>query len=108
MSRIQKLEAEIIKHKALYYQGRPEITDSAYDKIEEELRKLDPKNPTLQIVGSTTSASDKIKHDKKMLSLEKTYVLDGFVDGKRRNSFYNEARRNQLFTDLSGRRTFVC
>jgi DNA ligase (NAD+) len=79
MSRIQKLEAEIIKHKALYYQGRPEITDSAYDKIEEELRKLDPKNPTLQIVGSTTSASDKIKHDKKMLSLEKTYVLDDLV-----------------------------
>lgn len=79
MSRIQKLETEIIKHKALYYQGRPEISDSEYDKIEDELRKLDPNNPTLQIVGSTTSASDKIKHDKKMLSLEKTYVLDDLV-----------------------------
>lgn len=79
MSRIQKLEAEIIKHKALYYQGRPEITDAEYDKLEDELRKLDPNNPTLQIVGSTTSASDKIKHDKKMLSLEKTYVLDDLV-----------------------------
>jgi len=79
MSRIQKLEAEIIKHKALYYQGRPEISDSDYDSLEEELRKLDPNNPTLQIVGSTTSASDKIKHDKKMLSLEKTYVLDDLV-----------------------------
>lgn len=79
MSRIKKLEAEIIKHKALYYQGRPEISDSDYDKLEDELRKLDPHNPTLQIVGSTTSASDKIKHDKKMLSLEKTYVLDDLV-----------------------------
>ena len=79
MSRIQKLEAEIIKHKALYYQGRPEISDSDYDKLEDELRKLDPHNPTLQIVGSTTSTSDKIKHDKKMLSLEKTYVLDDLV-----------------------------
>ena len=82
MSRIQKLEAEIIKHKALYYQGRPEISDSAYDKLEEELKRLDPKNPTLQIVGSTTSASDKIKHDKKMLSLEKTYVLDDLISWK--------------------------
>lgn len=79
MSRIQKLEAEIIKHKALYYQGRPEISDHEYDKLEEELKKLDPKNPTLQIVGTTTSASDKIKHDKKMLSLEKTYVIDDLV-----------------------------
>lgn len=79
MSRIQKLESEIIKHKALYYQGRPEISDSEYDKLEDELKKLDPKNPTLNIVGTTTSASDKIKHDKKMLSLEKTYVLEDLV-----------------------------
>ncbi len=79
MNRIQKLEAELIKHKALYYQGRPEISDFEYDKLEDELRALDPKNPTLQIVGTTTSASDKIKHDKKMLSLEKTYVVDDLV-----------------------------
>lgn len=79
MSRIQKLEAELIKHKALYYQGRPEIPDSEYDRLEDELRALDPKNPTLQIVGTTTSASDKIKHDKKMLSLEKTYDLQDLV-----------------------------
>lgn len=82
MSRIQKLESEIIKHKALYYQGRPEISDSEYDKLESELKKLDPKNPTLLIVGSTTSTSDKIKHDKKMLSLEKTYILDDLISWK--------------------------
>ena len=82
MSRIQNLENQIIKHKALYYQGRPEITDAEYDKLEAELKKLDPKNPTLLIVGTTTSASDKIKHDKKMLSLEKTYVLDDLLSWK--------------------------
>lgn len=80
MSRVQELEKKIIKHKALYYQGRPEISDSEFDKIEEELKKLDPKNPTLNIVGTTSSASDKIKHDKKMLSLEKTYILEDLVD----------------------------
>lgn len=82
MSRIQNLEKEIIKHKALYYQGRPDISDSEYDKLEEELRKLDPKNATLLIVGTTTSASDKIKHDKKMLSLEKTYIVEDLVSWK--------------------------
>lgn len=82
MNRIQNLEKEIIKHKALYYQGRPEISDAEYDKLESELKALDPKNPTLQIVGTTTSASDKIKHDKKMLSLEKTYVVDDLLSWK--------------------------
>lgn len=82
MSRIQTLEKEIIKHKALYYQGRPDISDGEYDKLEEELKKLDPKNPTLLIVGTTTSASDKIKHDKKMLSLEKTYVVEDLISWK--------------------------
>lgn len=79
MSRIQKLESEIVKHKALYYQGRPELTDSAYDKLEEELRKMDPKNPVLNLVGTTSSSSNKVKHDKKMLSLEKTYILEDLV-----------------------------
>ena len=79
MKRIKKLEEQILKHKALYYQGRPEISDHEYDQLEEELKSIDPQNPVLSVVGSTTSASDKIKHDKKMLSLEKTYVLDDLV-----------------------------
>jgi len=79
VSRILELEALIKKHNALYYQGRPEITDFEFDKIEDELKKIDPENEALKIVGTTSSASDKIKHDKKMLSLEKTYVLDDLV-----------------------------
>ena len=79
MSRIKALEGLILKHKALYYQGRPEISDNEFDKLEDELKKLDPENVALSVVGSTTSASDKIKHDKKMLSLEKTYVLDDLL-----------------------------
>ena len=82
MSRIHTLEQEIIKNKALYYQGRPIISDAAYDKLEEELRALDSKNPTLLVVGSTTSASDKVKHDKKMLSLEKTYIIEDLITWK--------------------------
>lgn len=73
---IKELEHKIIHHKALYYQGRPEISDAEFDQLELELKKLAPESSVLSIVGVTTSGSDKIKHDKKMLSLEKTYDID--------------------------------
>jgi DNA ligase (NAD+) len=73
MDRIKELELEIIKHKNLYYQGKAQISDEHYDKLEEELKILDPANEVLSIVGATVFSSDKIEHDKKMLSLNKTY-----------------------------------
>lgn len=73
-NRIRELEAEITKHKALYYQGQAIISDEAYDRLEDELRALDPENPVLALVGSPVdSTSLKVTHQKKMLSLEKTY-----------------------------------
>lgn len=75
--KIRRLEAEITKHKALYYQGFPEISDEAYDKLEAELKKLDPGNPVLEMVGSPTDEQvGKVAHQKKMLSLEKTYSIE--------------------------------
>jgi len=75
MNQISKLEELIKYHKALYYQGRPEIDDLEYDKLEEELRKLDPENKALRIVGTTTTGT-KVKHNTKMLSLNKTYKIE--------------------------------
>ncbi|MBT5093996.1 MAG: NAD-dependent DNA ligase LigA, partial [Halobacteriovoraceae bacterium] len=80
MKRIEELEELIRHHKALYYQGRPEIPDHQYDQLEEELKKLSPKHPVLEIVGTTTSNSQKIKHDSKMLSLNKTYKVKELLD----------------------------
>lgn len=84
MNRIQELESLIKHHKALYYQGRPEINDVDYDKMEEELKSLDPSSSALEVVGSTLIGR-KVKHDKKMLSLNKTYKieeLEKWIDGK--------------------------
>ncbi|MBY0516087.1 MAG: NAD-dependent DNA ligase LigA [Bacteriovoracaceae bacterium] len=73
-SKIRKLEEKITYHKSLYYQGKPEISDEEYDKIEMDLRDLDPLNPVLALIGSPVDeGSEKIQHQKKMLSLEKTY-----------------------------------
>lgn len=80
--KIQKLEEQILKHKALYYQGRPEISDHEYDELEAKLAKLDPKNPTLNLVGTTPRTGKKIEHESKMLSLNKTYELKELLDWK--------------------------
>ncbi len=73
MNKINKLEQEILKHKALYYQGCPEISDSEYDKLEDQLKNLSPNSPVLQLVGSEVKGKKKVPHASKMLSLNKTY-----------------------------------
>lgn len=80
MNRIKELEALILKHKALYYQGRPEISDFDYDAIEDELKKIDPENPVLKVVGTAKTSGKKIGHAQKMLSLEKTYDEKDLVE----------------------------
>jgi DNA ligase (NAD+) len=70
---IEKLAEKILHHKELYYNGEPEISDAEYDELELKLKKLNPKHPVLQIVGSVAKSSEKVFHEKKMLSLDKTY-----------------------------------
>jgi DNA ligase (NAD+) len=82
MNRVQELEQLILKHKSLYYRGRPEISDQEYDSLEEELKKLDPQNHVLRIVGTTLESGKKVKHETKMLSLGKTYDIDELMRWK--------------------------
>lgn len=77
--RINDLEKLILRHKNFYYQGCPEIPDEEFDQLENELRALDPDHYVLNLVGSLTLAVDKVKHDKKMLSLNKTYSVDDLL-----------------------------
>lgn len=73
-NRAQELEKLILSHKELYYQGKPEISDESFDDLERELRGLDPENPVLELVGHKQIDNNlKVKHQKKMLSLDKTY-----------------------------------
>ena len=70
---IRELEKSLLRHKALYYQGCAEISDTDYDKLEDSLREFDPKNAVLKSVGTKIISSEKIEHKTKMLSLNKTY-----------------------------------
>lgn len=73
-NRVQELERLILHHKELYYRGKAEISDETYDQLEAELKKIDKNNPVLKLVGHMQIDNNlKVAHQKKMLSLDKTY-----------------------------------
>jgi len=49
--RIKFLEIEIQRHRSLYYNEEPEISDAKYDSLEDELKELDPDNLILFRIG---------------------------------------------------------
>jgi DNA ligase (NAD+) len=51
MNKVQYLVNQIIYHKKLYYSGNAKIPDYAYDRLEDELKKLEPNHPVLELVG---------------------------------------------------------
>lgn len=72
--RIRRLVDQIYRHKRLYYSGKPEISDTEYDQLEDELKSLHPSHPVLEAVGIEIGSSlPKVQHTRPMLSLQKTY-----------------------------------
>lgn len=72
-ARAKDLAARIERHRAAYYNGHPEISDAAFDALEDELRSLDPTNPVLARVGSSSLVTEweKARHTIPMGSLNK-------------------------------------
>ncbi len=48
---IELLGYLILDAKSAYYAGTPAISDYQYDQLEDMLRRLDPTNPILDVVG---------------------------------------------------------
>jgi DNA ligase (NAD+) len=78
---IKLLEDEIKKHNDLYWvKNEPAISDTDYDKLINELTKLDPDNPLIKQVGSGKTTTDKtVVHETPMLSLDKCYSDEEMV-----------------------------
>src|SRR5262245_6855494 len=72
-ARVDELAGRIEKYRASYYAGHPEISDAAFDALEDELRELDPTNHVLAKVGSGELVSEweKARHEIPMGSLNK-------------------------------------
>lgn len=49
--KIKWLQNIIVYHKKLYYTGNVKMSDRNYDAYEDDLRKLDPNNDVLSLVG---------------------------------------------------------
>jgi DNA ligase (NAD+) len=72
-ARADAVAARLEKYRASYYAGHPEISDAAYDALEDELRDLDPTHPVLARVGSAELVAEwpKARHEIPMGSLNK-------------------------------------
>lgn len=71
--RVEDLAKRIERYRASYYAGTPEISDAAYDALEDELRALAPAHAVLARVGSGELVTEweKARHEIPMGSLNK-------------------------------------
>lgn len=85
-SKVDELAVSLMRHKRLYYSGKPEISDHDYDKLEKELTILAPNHPVLSFVGTDEAVTGrKVEHRFPMLSLQKSYEksdLFSWVDNR--------------------------
>jgi DNA ligase (NAD+) len=77
-ARVDDLAERVERHRASYYAGHPEISDAAFDALEDELRDLDPTHPVLAKVGSAALVTEweKARHEITMGSLNKAVSED--------------------------------
>ena len=82
IKRVEDLTREINRHNRLYYlEDKPEITDYDFDKLLEELIRLEqqfpslrkPDSPTQRVGGGLTRSFQSVPHRYPMLSLSNTY-----------------------------------
>lgn len=78
--RINSLREEIANANTLYRQGKPIMTDEAYDKLEEELRTLSPNDEWFKKGVNDEKPKDRaVKLPYPMMSLDKVKTLDGVL-----------------------------
>lgn len=88
-NRIDQLRREIRRHDRLYYvEARPEISDRQYDRLVEELQKLEAEHPELitedsptqRVGGEPIAGFLTVVHSQPMLSIDNTYSREEFFE----------------------------
>lgn len=91
--RIKKLREEILYHRELYYEkDNPEITDEAYDSLNNELKDLirknpefiDPNAPEERVGGKPLDKFEKVSHKSRMLSMNDIFSDSELYDWQER------------------------
>ena len=95
--KIEKLRDEIRHHDHLYYVlQKPEISDSGYDKLFHQLKKLEEENPELitddsptqRVAGAPLDSFKKFSHEVPLQSLDSHFEEKEFLD------FYERMKRD--------------
>ncbi len=91
--RAEELRDEIRQHEHLYYvMDAPAISDQAFDKLMNELKRLEgehpelvtPDSPTQRVGGKPAEGFKKVRHSRPMLSLDNAYSEEELRDWVRR------------------------
>lgn len=107
--KIKELSKEIEHHNRLYYlEDKPVISDLAFDKMLEELQRLEKEfpefkandSPTLRVGGGLTKSFESIAHEYPMLSLSNTYSEEELIDFDGRVSKGLEGEKYEYFCEL--------
>ncbi|MFZ1702264.1 MAG: NAD-dependent DNA ligase LigA [Pyrinomonadaceae bacterium] len=105
---IETLRAEIDRHSDLYYQSYvPEISDLAFDRLLERLKKLEeenhelitPDSPTQRVGGKATSLKP-FTHTVPLMSLDNSYDLDDLKAFTERCEKLAEGRKLDYVAEL--------
>lgn len=87
--RIEQLHSELSRHNILYYvEAQPELSDREYDRLYDELKRLEeqfpalitPDSPTQRVGGQALKEFRSVAHLKPMMSLDNTYSFDELRD----------------------------
>ena len=90
---IEKLREELRRHEYLYYVlDEPEISDVKFDRMMEELKRLEtehpelitPDSPTQRVGGAPRKGFETRQHSPAMMSLDNTYSTEELEDFDRR------------------------
>src|SRR6266581_7552236 len=90
---IEKLRGDIRKHEYLYYVlDEPEISDVKFDRMMEELQRLEsahpelvtPDSPTQRVGGAPRKGVETRQHSPAMMSLDNTYSVEELEEFDRR------------------------
>ena len=83
--RVSWLRETLNRHNRLYYvEARPEISDREYDRLYDELKRLEadhpelvsPESPTQRVGGAPLKAFRNVRHLRPMMSLDNTYSYE--------------------------------
>ena len=92
-ARAEELRAEIRRHEHLYYVlDSPEVSDAQYDKLVNELKRIEAEHPELvtadsptqRVGGKPAEGFQKVRHSRAMLSLDNAYSEEELRDWDRR------------------------